>query len=124
RTSEDYQPLSAIIEGAIDEIEASSHRGDGLTGIPTGFADLDRLTNGFHGGQMIVIAARPAVGKALALDTPLPTPHGWTSMGEVRVGELVLGADGCPTRVVAATDVLLARPCYEVHFSDGSAVVA
>jgi replicative DNA helicase len=124
RTSEDYQPLSAIIEGAIDEIEASSHRGDGLTGIPTGFADLDRLTNGFHGGQMIVIAARPAVGKALALDTPLPTPHGWTSMGEVRVGELVLGADGCPTRVVAATDVLLGRPCYEVHFSDGSVVVA
>jgi replicative DNA helicase len=69
RTSEDYQPLSAIIEGAIDEIEASSHRGDGLTGIPTGFADLDRLTNGFHGGQMIVIAARPAVGKStLGLD--------------------------------------------------------
>jgi replicative DNA helicase len=69
RTSEDYLPLSEIIEGAIDEIEASSHRGDGLTGIPTGFADLDRLTNGFHAGQMIVIAARPAVGKStLGLD--------------------------------------------------------
>ncbi len=64
RTSEDYLPLSEIIEGAIDEIEASSHRGDGLTGIPTGFADLDRLTNGLHAGQMIVIAARPAVGKS------------------------------------------------------------
>ena len=34
-------------------IEASSHRGDGLTGIPTGFADLDRLTNGLHAGQMV-----------------------------------------------------------------------
>ena len=69
RTSDDYQPLSAIIEGTIDEIEASSHRGDGLTGIPTGFVDLDRLTNGFHPGQMIVIAARPAVGKStLGLD--------------------------------------------------------
>ena len=69
RTSEDYLPLSEIIEGAIDEIEASSHRGDGLTGIPTGFADLDRLTNGLHAGQMIVIAARPAVGKStLGLD--------------------------------------------------------
>jgi replicative DNA helicase len=124
RTSEDYQPLSAIIEGAIDEIEASSHRGDGLTGIPTGFADLDRLTNGFHGGQMIVIAARPAVGKALALDTPLPTPDGWTTMGEVRVGDLVLGADGRPTLVTAATEVLTGRPCYEVHFSDGSVLVA
>jgi len=64
RTSEDYLPLSEIMEGAIDEIEASSHRGDGLIGVPTGFADLDRLTNGLHAGQMIVIAARPAVGKS------------------------------------------------------------
>ena len=64
RQSEDYLPISDIIEATIDEIEASSHRGDGLTGVPTGFADLDRLTNGLHPGQMIVIAARPAVGKS------------------------------------------------------------
>src|SRR4051795_11174666 len=124
RTSEDYLPLSEIIEGAIDEIEASSHRGDGLTGIPTGFADLGRLTNGFHAGQMIVIAARPAVGKALAIDTPLPTPTGWTTMGEVKVGDFVLGSDGRPTRIVAATDVMTGRPCYEIHFSDGSMLLA
>jgi replicative DNA helicase len=69
RTSEDYAALSEVIESAIDEIEASSHRGDGLTGVPTGFADLDQLTNGLHPGQMIVIAARPAMGKStLGLD--------------------------------------------------------
>jgi replicative DNA helicase len=69
RTSEDYQPLAEIIEGAIDEIEAAGSRGEGLTGIPTGFVDLDRLTNGLHAGQMVVIAARPAVGKStLGLD--------------------------------------------------------
>jgi replicative DNA helicase len=69
RNSEDYAILGEIIEGAIDEIEASSARGDGLTGVPTGFADLDRLTNGLHPGQMIVIAARPAMGKStVALD--------------------------------------------------------
>lgn len=64
RTSEDYLPLSEIIEGTIDEIEASGHRGDGMIGIPTGFTDLDTLTNGLHPGQMVVIAARPAVGKS------------------------------------------------------------
>ena len=64
RTSEDYLPISQIMEGAIDEIEAAGNRGDGLTGIPTGFVDMDRLTNGLHPGQMIVIAARPAVGKS------------------------------------------------------------
>ena len=45
-------------------------------------------------------------------------------MGEVAVGDLPIGADGFPTRVVAATDVMLGRPCYEVEFSDGSVIVA
>jgi replicative DNA helicase len=61
RGGEDYHSLSEIMPGALDEIEA--------IGSPTGFADLDALTNGLHPGQMIVIAARPAVGKStLALD--------------------------------------------------------
>ncbi len=69
RTSEDYAPLSAIMEATLDEIEAISNRDGGLTGVPTGFADLDELTNGLHGGQMVIVAARPAVGKStLALD--------------------------------------------------------
>jgi replicative DNA helicase len=45
-------------------------------------------------------------------------------MGEVRVGESVLGSDGRATTVVAATEVMTGRPCYEVHFSDGSVIVA
>ncbi|WP_212764134.1 replicative DNA helicase [Streptomyces sp. I05A-00742] len=124
RTSEDYLPLSGIMEGALDEIEAIGSRSGQMSGVPTGFTDLDALTNGLHPGQMIVIAARPAMGKALALDTPLPTPTGWTTMGEVRVGEFLVGADGKPTRVVAATDVMTDRPCYEVVFDDGTTVVA
>jgi len=124
RQTEDYVPLGSTIEATIDEIEASSHRGDGMIGVPTGFTDLDALTNGLHGGQMIVIAARPAIGKALALDTPLPTPTGWTTMGEVAVGDEVVAADGTPTRVVAATEVMVDRPCYEVVFDDGTTVVA
>jgi replicative DNA helicase len=124
RTSEDYLPIGQIIEPTVDEIEAAGHRGEGMIGVPTGFSDLDRLTNGLHPGQMIVLAARPAIGKALALDTPIPTPNGWTTMGDVQVGDEVIGADGGPTRVVGATEVMTGRPCYEVHFSDGSVLVA
>jgi replicative DNA helicase len=124
RASEDYQSLSEIMPGALDEIEAIGSRGGVLTGVPTGFSDLDALTNGLHPGQMVVIAARPAIGKALALDTPLPTPAGWTTMGEVRVGDQLLGADGKPTQVVAATEVMHGRPCYEVEFDDGDVIVA
>ena len=69
RASEDYHSLADIMPGALDEIEAIGSRGGAMTGVPTGFADLDSLTNGLHPGQMIVIAARPAVGKStLALD--------------------------------------------------------
>ena len=69
RIAEDYHSLSEIMPGALDEIEAIGSHGGQMTGVPTGFADLDGLTNGLHPGQMIVIAARPAVGKsALALD--------------------------------------------------------
>lgn len=124
RAAVDYAPLSDIMSGVLDEIEAIGNREAGLYGVPTGFADLDDLTNGLHSGQMIIVAARPAMGKALALDTPLPTPSGWTTMGEVAVGDELYDAQGRPTRVVAATDVMRDRPCYEVTFSDGSVIVA
>ncbi len=124
RSGEDYAPLSEIMPGALDEIEAIGSRGGQMVGVPTGFADLDALTNGLHPGQMIIIAARPAIGKALALDTPLPTPDGWTTMGEVQVGDMLLGADGKPTKVIAATPVMQNRPCYEIEFNDGTVIVA
>ncbi|MEV0659934.1 replicative DNA helicase [Actinomadura luteofluorescens] len=122
RAGEDYVALSEIMPGALDEIEAIGSRGGQMVGCPTGFADLDALTNGLHPGQMIVVAARPAMGKATSLDTSLPTPFGWTTMGEVSVGDYLIGADGKPTRVVAATDVMHGRPCYEIEFSDGEVI--
>ena len=103
RVSEDFLPLSEIM---LDEIEAIGSRGGVMTGVPTGFADLDALTNGLHAGQLIVIAARPAVGKALAVDTPLPTPTGWTTMGDVAVGDRLIGANGQPVIVVAGCRTL------------------
>ena len=63
RSGEDYAPLSDIMDGVLDEIEAIGNREAGLYGVPTGFADLDDLTNGLHSGQMIIVAARPAMGK-------------------------------------------------------------
>ncbi len=124
RGGEDYNVLGDLLNETMEEIEAASGRTDDLIGVPTGFIELDQLTNGLHPGQMIVVAARPAVGKALALDTPLATPEGWTTMGDVEVGDELIDAHGRPTTVVAATDVMEHRPCYEVEFSDGSVIVA
>ena len=124
RTTEDFVVLETLLQPTMDEIDAIASQGGISRGVPTGFTELDEVTNGLHPGQMIVIAARPGMGKALKLDTPLPTPTGWTTMGEVSVGDYLIGADGKPTRVVAATDVMLGRPCFEVEFSDGTVIVA
>jgi replicative DNA helicase len=124
RVSEDFAILSDLLQPTLDEIEAVGAQGGLMTGVPTGFTDLDRLLNGLHPGQLIIVAGRPGLGKALALDTPLPTPDGWTTMGAVKAGDRVLGADGRPTTVVHAFDVMLDRPCYEVVFSDGATIVA
>ena len=68
RSSEDYQPLSQLMQPVMDEIEAIGARGD-MAGVPTGFADLDELTGGLHPGQMVIVAARPGMGKStMALD--------------------------------------------------------
>ncbi|KKC06174.1 replicative DNA helicase [Mycobacterium nebraskense] len=124
RLSEDFVALEDLLQPTMDEIDAIASNGGISRGVPTGFTELDEVTNGLHPGQMIIVAARPGVGKALALDTLLPTPTGWTTMGDVAVGDELLGADGRPTRVVAATNVMLGRPCYEVEFSDGTVIVA
>ena len=69
RTSEDYVRLEQLLQGTMDEIDAISSRGGQSVGVPTGFSELDQITNGLHAGQMVIVAARPAIGKStLALD--------------------------------------------------------
>jgi len=66
---EDYVPLYDSIEAAVEEMERAQSRGGDMVGVPTGFRELDEMTHGLHGGQFVILAARPAVGKStLALD--------------------------------------------------------
>lgn len=69
RDAEDYVHLTDAVTSAVDDLEAAKNQDGGLSGVLTGFSDLDGLTNGLHPGQMVIIAARPALGKStLALD--------------------------------------------------------
>jgi replicative DNA helicase len=68
RTSEDYAALEDLLQPTMDELEAIATRGLAF-GVPTGFDDLNAVTNGLHPGQMVIIAARPGIGKStLGLD--------------------------------------------------------
>ena len=63
-------------------------------------------------------------GKALALDTPIATPSGWSTMGLLRAGDFVFDEWGAQCRVLAAHPVQIGRPCFKVKFSDGSTIIA
>ncbi len=65
----DLKPIAPTIEGALDLMDRLRLHGSGVTGLATGYPDLDRMLTGLHGGELVLIAARPAVGKtALALN--------------------------------------------------------
>ncbi len=69
KSGEDYNVLADLMSSTIDELEDLETRSGQVTGVMSGFPDLDRLTTGFKSGQMIVVAARPGVGKStLGLD--------------------------------------------------------
>lgn len=61
--------------------------------------------------------------KGLALDTPLPTPTGWTTMRDAQVGDELIGSDGYPCTITEVSDVSWKR-CYRISFDDGTSVVA
>ncbi|MGW3601799.1 MULTISPECIES: replicative DNA helicase [unclassified Micromonospora] len=66
RVSEDFAVLADMLQPTLDEIEAVGAQGGMMTGVPTGFTDLDRLLNGLHAGQLIIVAGRPGLGKSTA----------------------------------------------------------
>jgi replicative DNA helicase len=76
------------------------------------------------GARFRVVCCGRRWGKAISLDTPLPTPDGWTTMGEVEPGDVLFDETGTLCTVTAATQVQLGRPCFEVTFDDGSVIVA
>lgn len=69
RVHSDADILAELLQPTLDQIEAVGAHGGLMTGIPTGFSDLDRLLNGLHPGQLIIVAGRPGLGKAPRLRT-------------------------------------------------------
>ncbi len=82
---------------------------------------MDTLSSHEHDGMIFAGPAR--TGKALALDTPVITPNGWRTMGDLKVGDQVFDEMGQPCSIVATTPVMYNRPCYRVRFSDGQEIV-
>jgi hypothetical protein len=83
----------------------------------------DALRN-FRDHNKCIMCCSRQVGKALALDTPVITPNGWTTMGELKDGDIVYDNHGNETTIVKAWDVMYGRPCYKITFDNGEEIVA
>lgn len=86
---------------------------------------LDRLQQVAEGRvRKLMIFMPPGSAKALALDTPIPTPTGWSTIGELQVGDEVIDEVGRPTRVIRKSPVFHDRPLYRVRTDCGDEIVA
>ena len=72
----------------------------------------------------LMVFMPPGHAKALALDTPIPTPSGWTTMGELRIGDSVFDETGATCRVVIVSDIFRQRPVYKVRTDSGDEITA
>lgn len=127
----DVRAATARLRQACDSAEETAT--DRATPLPRGMGDF--LSAPSEARQWLVpgllermdrtvITGAEGGGKALAIDTPIPTPKGWATMGDITVGMEVFSNDGTPARVIAVTDVMEGRPCYRITFSDGAQLIA
>ena len=124
RVTDTMSPIRDLLSEHLDRLESLYERGDAITGMPSGYHDLDDLLSGLQPSALYVVGARPAMGKALALDTPIPTPSGWATMGGLAVGDRVYDDQGTPTTVTWCSPVFEDHRCYRVTFDEGSTLVA
>jgi replicative DNA helicase len=105
KNSEGFQDIKELLPQVAEKIDELFSREDQseVTGIPTGFTDLDRMTSGLHGGDLIIVAGRPSMGKTafsiniaenVALDTGLPVAVFSMEMGATQLATRMIGSVG------------------------------
>jgi replicative DNA helicase len=124
RVTDSIAGVHDLVLASLERLERLYEQGENVTGLPTGFVDLDDRLAGLQPSNLIIVGGRPAMGKAVDVSTIIPTPTGWTTMGDLAVGDEVLDDRGLPCRVTYATPVQHDRQCYEVNFDEGSRIIA
>src|SRR3954467_3059644 len=118
RSSESFSKMSAILADVMTRLDELHKNPAAVTGKATGFVDLDEMTTGLQEGDLVIVAGRPAMGKAQSLDAKIKTPSGWTEMGALQVGDAVASVDGEPS-IVTGVYPQGVRHVYRLTFSDG-----
>jgi len=119
RSRQGFQSMDQLVVALIDRVNELAESGaQDVTGVRTGFYDLDKQTAGLQPGDLIVLAARPSMGKAQPLDAPVRTRTGWARMGDLQPGDALASVDGRPSIVTGVFPQGI-KPVWRVRFSDG-----
>ena len=103
RMKQGFQGMDSLVVDLLDRVTEMADNPNDITGVPTGFADLDRMTSGFQAGDMIVLAARPSMGKTalainiaehVALNEGLPVAVFSMEMGASQLAVRIVGSIG------------------------------
>ena len=103
RTKQGFQGMDTLVVDLLDRVQEMADNPNDVTGVPTGFYDLDRLTAGFQAGDLIVLAARPSMGKTalainiaehVALNEGLPVAVFSMEMGAAQLAIRIVGSIG------------------------------
>jgi replicative DNA helicase len=102
--SRSYESMGSLSSKVLKQIEELSKKEDGLTGVPTGFTDLDRLTSGWQPSDLIILAARPGMGKCLGKGTKVLMYNGvLRNVEDLKPGDLLMGDDSTPRTILSTT---------------------
>ena len=94
--------IKGLISQAIEGIQEASKRENGLNGVPSGFTALDRITSGWQNSDLVILAARPSVGKCLGKGTKVLMYSGeLKKVEDIQVGELLMGDDSMPRKILS-----------------------
>ena len=103
RSKQGFQAMDTLVVALLDRVQEMADNPNDVTGVPTGFYDLDRLTAGFQAGDLIVLAARPSMGKTalainiaehVALNEGLPVAVFSMEMGAAQLAVRIVGSIG------------------------------
>lgn len=114
------QALSAVTASRL-ELAEKRLSGEIVPRLSTGLDRLDKAMGGLQPGDHLILAGRSGGGKEQPIDTPTLTPSGWRPIGELKTGDLVIGANGKPTKVLAVWPQGV-KQAYAVTFRDKTSV--
>ena len=134
------KPIGDYVVEFSDSYESRRQNPEQTEDIKTGYSIIDDVRGGISAGELVIVGAETAGGKALSIDTPIlvcgedcrnykkhslySSLNKFKTMGELKVGDMVYGDDGIPAKIIATTEIMYNHTCYELTFSNGEKIIA